>query len=149
MSERDEFQLSRFVEAQEDIYDRALAEIHGGKKNSHWMWFIFPQIAGLGRSGMAAYYAIHSRAEAAAYLHHPILGARLLNCCAALMEVEGKSALQIFGSPDDLKLRSCMTLFSIVADKDSLFERVLKKYYRGKSDFRTLNLLGVHGKQQE
>ncbi|HEY2163621.1 MAG TPA: DUF1810 domain-containing protein, partial [Gemmatimonadaceae bacterium] len=110
MDSRDTFDLGRFVAAQEDVYDSALAEIRAGRKRTHWMWFVFPQIAGLGFSETSARFAIKTAAEARAYLAHPILGPRLLECCEALLELRSRSAAEIFGSPDDLKLRSCATL---------------------------------------
>ena len=132
--------LERFVEAQERIYDRAYAEIVAGSKRSHWMWFVFPQLAGLGSSPAAQRYAIADLAEARAYLHHPTLGARLRECAAALLEHD-RSAEDIFGYPDDLKLRSSMTLFARAADDPEPFDRVLAHFYDG-PDRRTLQLLG-------
>jgi len=119
---RDTFDLSRFVTAQEDVYESAIAEIRGGHKRTHWMWFVFPQLRGLGSSPISRQFAIRSAAEARAYLAHPILGARLLECCDALLRVNGGSANEIFGSPDDLKLRSCATLFASVSEPASVFE---------------------------
>jgi uncharacterized protein (DUF1810 family) len=136
------FDLSRFVEAQRGVYDQALAELQRGRKQSHWMWFIFPQIDGLGSSTTARHYAIKSAAETKAYLGHPLLGDRLVKCCEALLNIRDKSASEIFGFPDDLKLRSCATLFSIVAGEGSVFSRVLDKYFEGKPDQRTIELLG-------
>jgi len=138
----DPFNLARFVEAQKDDYERALAEIESGRKQSHWMWYIFPQLAGLGSSSTAQFYAIKSLDEARAYLAHPVLGTRLLACTEAAVRVEGKTANAIFGMPDCLKLRSCATLFACVAEPDSVFERLLGKYYAGERDPRTLELLG-------
>lgn len=138
----DPHDLARFVTAQEGIYEDALAEIRRGHKESHWMWFVFPQVAGLGVSPTAQYYAIGSLAEARAYLAHPVLGPRLTACADAVLGVEGRTAHEIFGSPDDLKLRSSMTLFAQVAPGDSVFRRVLTRYYAGKPDQRTLELLG-------
>jgi uncharacterized protein (DUF1810 family) len=111
----DPFDLARFTSAQESVYDRALAEVRNGQKRSHWMWFIFPQIDGLGFSSTAKHYAIKSAEEARQYLMHPVLGPRLRECTEAVLAVNGRTASQIFGSPDDLKLRSCMTLFDSVA----------------------------------
>src|SRR5438477_13206340 len=108
----DPFDLQRFLDAQSRIYPRVLAELRAGRKTSHWMWFIFPHIAGLGASTMSRHYAISGREEAAAYAAHPVLGPRLRECTALVNEVQGKTALEILGSPDDLKFRSCMTLFS-------------------------------------
>jgi len=133
--------LQRFLEAQDGIYDDALAELRAGRKRTHWMWFVFPQIAGLGRSATAVHYAIADLAEARAYLAHPLLGARLEECARAVLGVAGRTAHEIFGSPDDLKLRSSMTLFAQVAGPDSVFPRVLERYYGGEADARTLDLL--------
>ena len=138
----DPFNLARFLDAQRDDYARALAEIEGGRKRSHWMWYIFPQFAGLGFSSTAQFYAIRSLDEARAYLAHPVLGPRLRECAEAALRVEGKSATEVFGSPDDLKLRSCATLFAHVSEPGSVFERLLAKYYGGERDTRTLELLG-------
>jgi uncharacterized protein (DUF1810 family) len=133
--------LSRFIEAQQDTYAAALAELKAGRKRTHWMWFIFPQVAGLGSSSMAQRYAIGSRAEAEAFLAHPILGRRLLECAEALLTVEQRSAEQIMGYPDVLKLQSSMTLFAAIAGAASPFERVLAKFYDRKRDPRTLAFL--------
>ncbi len=138
----DPYDLSRFVRAQQDDYERALSEITNGQKRTHWMWYIFPQLDGLAFSPTAKRYAIKSVEEARAYLEHPILGPRLLNCAEAVVGVEGRSAAEIFGSPDDLKLKSCATLFSSVAPPGSVFDRLLEKYYRGQRDGKTLELLG-------
>jgi len=139
----DRFNLARFVEAQEGHYDQALAEIRGGRKRTHWMWFVFPQIDGLGFSSTSRRYAITSLDEATAYLDHPILGPRLVECADALIHLEGRSAAEIFGSPDDLKLRSCATLFACVAPAGSVFDRILAKFFGGGRDRRTLDLLGI------
>jgi uncharacterized protein (DUF1810 family) len=139
----DPYQLNRFATAQQDDFEQALAEIRSGKKRTHWMWYIFPQIDGLGFSSIAKYYAIKSIEEAKAYLNHPILGPRLLQCAEAAVGVEGRSATEIFGSPDDLKLRSCATLFACVSPPSSVFERLLQKYYSGERDKKTLRLLGI------
>lgn len=133
--------LERFVTAQAQIYPRVLAELKAGCKQSHWMWFIFPQIAGLGHSTMAQMYAIASLDEARAYLAHPLLGARLRECCQAVMTVEGKSAHDIFGSPDDVKFRSCLTLFAQAAPNETLFTDLLDKYFDGEADELTLQKL--------
>ena len=135
------FDLDRFISAQENQYHQALTEIKNGQKGSHWMWFVFPQIDGLGFSNMTVKYAIKSRNEAIAYLHHSVLGPRLREITEALLEVKGKSALEIMGSPDYLKLKSCMTLFALVSNENSLFQRVLDKYFGGKLDERTIDLL--------
>ena len=136
----DLYDLTRFLLAQEADYDRALSEIRSGRKQSHWMWYIFPQINGLGFSSTSRHYAIRGLAEAKAYLEHPVLGPRLLECGEAVVSVEGRSATEIFGSPDDLKLRSCATLFARVSQPGSVFERLLGKYYQGKPDERTIQL---------
>jgi uncharacterized protein (DUF1810 family) len=139
----DPFGLRRFVQAQDADYERALSEIRSGRKRTHWMWYIFPQFDGLAFSSTSQYYAIKSLAEARAYLDHPILGPRLLACAEAVVGVEGRSAREIFGSPDDLKLRSCATLFARVLPPGSVFERLLAKYYRGERDSKTVQLLGL------
>jgi uncharacterized protein (DUF1810 family) len=135
------FDLNRFVLAQQDQYERALGEIRSGQKRTHWMWFIFPQIEGLGSSAMALRYAISGLTEAQAYLEHELLGPRLLECAEAVVGVEGRSVAEIFGSPDDLKLRSCATLFAQVSPQGSVFERLLSKYYRGIPDPLTLTAI--------
>jgi len=135
--------LNRFLQAQEDDYQRALSEVKDGRKRSHWMWYIFPQYEGLGFSPTARLYSIKSVAEARAYLNHPVLGQRLTECFEAALSVEGKSAHEIFGSPDDMKLKSCATLFAYVSPPGSLFERLLDKYFQGERDRSTLRLLGV------
>ena len=137
----DPFDLARFLKVQEDDYEDALSEIKGGQKRTHWMWYIFPQIDGLGFSSMSKRYSIKSIEEAQAYLHHPILGSRLLECAQTVVDVEGRSIAAIFGSPDDQKLRSCVTLFASVSPSGSVFERILEKYYHGGRDDRTLQLL--------
>lgn len=139
----DPFHLDRFLKAQEDDYEFALAEIRAGEKRSHWIWYIFPQIDVLAFSSTSKYYAIKSLEEARAYLAHPILGQRLLACMEALLEVRDRSAAEIFGFPDDLKVRSCATLFAQAAVAPSIFDRVLDKYYGGERDPRTLALLGL------
>ena len=137
--------LNRFVQAQQGDYAQALAEIQAGRKRSHWMWYVFPQIDGLGSSSMARHYAIKSADEARAYLAHPVLGPRLLACTEAALGVEGRSAHEIFGSPDDLKLRSSATLFAHVSAPGSAFHRLLEKYYPEGPDSATLRLLSVAG----
>jgi uncharacterized protein (DUF1810 family) len=137
----DRFDLNRFVQAQEEVYQRALAELKLGRKRSHWMWFIFPQINGLGFRSTAKFYAIKNKEEARAYLDHPFLGKRLRECAEALLKIEGKSAAEIFGYPDNLKLRSSMTLFAGASAADSVFSRVLDQYFEGEPDQRTLDLL--------
>jgi uncharacterized protein (DUF1810 family) len=138
----DQHNLRRFVEAQEKDYERALSEIRSGRKRSHWIWYIFPQIDGLGFSSMSQRYAIKTIAEADAFLKHPVLGPRLVECCEAILGVEGRSAFQILDSPDDMKVKSCATLFACVSPPGSVFDRVLKKYFRGHDD-KTLRLLGM------
>ncbi len=137
----DHHDLARFVRAQEGVYDQALAEIRAGRKQSHWMWYIFPQIAGLGVSATARRFAITSLAEADAYLRHPVLGRRLEEISAAAVAVEGRSALEVFGSPDDMKLCSCATLFACVAPTGSAFEQLLDRFFDGHRDAATLRLL--------
>ncbi|MEE7491895.1 DUF1810 domain-containing protein [Methylobacterium oryzae CBMB20] len=139
----DIYDLGRFVTAQEGVYPRALAELQAGDKRSHWMWFIFPQIAGLGASPMARRYAIGSLAEAEAYAAHPVLGARLRACTAAVNAVAGRSAHAIFGAPDDLKFRSSMTLFARAAPGEPLFADALARYFDGAPDPRTLAKLAA------
>jgi uncharacterized protein (DUF1810 family) len=139
----DPYDLSRFIRAQDRDYGRALSELRGGRKRSHWMWYIFPQLAGLGSSETSRRYAIRSIEEARAYLAHPVLGPRLEECAEAVLGVEGRSAHEIFGSPDDMKLRSCATLFATASPPGSPFERLLAKYFGGERDPRTLRLLWV------
>jgi len=139
----DPHDLFRFVQAQDDCYDQALAEIRSGHKRTHWMWFIFPQLDGLGASSMSRLYAIKSLAEAQAYLDHATLGPRLIACCEAALRLQGRSAREIFGSPDDMKLKSCATLFERVAPPGSAFSRLLDKYFDGQRDDATLRLLGA------
>jgi uncharacterized protein (DUF1810 family) len=139
----DPHNLSRFVQAQEDDYEQALAEIRSGRKCSHWMWYIFPQLDGLGVSSTAKYYGIKSNEEARAYLAHPVLGPRLRECAEAAASVEGHSAKEIFGSTDEKKLKSCATLFACVSPAGSVFHRLLDKYFQGERDRKTLDLLGI------
>lgn len=134
--------LERFVQAQARSYDTALAEIRSGRKSSHWMWYIFPQIAGLGMSSTAQYYAIADLSEARAYWEHPLLGARLREISEALLTLDTDDAGEVFGWPDELKLRSSMTLFARASDCP-VFQKVLDKYYGGLEDERTLRLLGL------
>jgi uncharacterized protein (DUF1810 family) len=138
----DPHDLARFIEAQASDYNQALAEIKDGRKRSHWIWYVFPQIDGLGFSSMSRRYAIKSVYEARAYLAHPVLGPRLVEVCDATLAVEGKSANDIFDSPDDMKLKSCATLFARVSPPDSVFERLLEKYFQGERDGKTLDLIG-------
>ena len=137
----DHHNLQRFIDEQESDYQSALAEITAGRKRSHWMWYIFPQYDGLGFSATSKHYAIKSLAEAAAYLEHPILGPRLRECVDALLAVTGRSAHEIFGSPDDVKLKSSMTLFAHVSPEGSAFEQVLDGYFEGQRDGKTLELI--------
>ena len=139
----DPHSLNRFVQAQEDDYEQALSEIRSGRKRSHWIWYIFPQFDGLGFSSTSKRYAIKTVEEAKAYLGHPILGPRLIECTLAVLQVEGRSAFEIFGSPDDMKLKSCATLFACVSPDGSVFDRLLGKYYEGERDKKTLHLLGI------
>ncbi|MGO4669992.1 DUF1810 domain-containing protein [Bosea sp. 2RAB26] len=135
--------LQRFVTAQEPIFETALAELRAGRKRTHWMWFVFPQLRGLGLSPTAERYGLASLAEARAYLAHPILGPRLVACTAAILELEGHSAHTIFGSPDDKKLRSSLTLFALAAASgDTIFRQGLQRYFGGEPDPRTLDLIG-------
>ena len=135
------FDLERFVDAQAPHIEQAKAELAAGRKRTHWMWFVFPQLRGLGRSEMARRYGLASRAEAAAYLAHPVLGPRLRACVELVLAVDGRSAHEIFGSPDDLKLRSCLTLFRELDDAGGVFARALAKYFDGAPDPATLQLL--------
>ena len=138
---KDSDSLIRFLDAQSNSYEQALSEIKSGRKRSHWMWFIFPQLQGLGYSETARFYAIKDLQEARLYLQHPVLGPRLIEISKALLALEGKTANQILGNPDDLKLRSSMTLFASVPGADPVFQAVLDKYYRGGADEKTLQLL--------
>jgi uncharacterized protein (DUF1810 family) len=137
----DDADLQRFVDAQESDYQTALAEIRAGQKRSHWMWYIFPQYQGLGFSFTSRHFAIKSLAEARAYLEHPLLGPRLEACADALLSIDGRSAKQIFGWPDELKLKSSMTLFAQLAGAESVFAQVLDKYFAGARDDRTIELI--------
>jgi len=139
---KDPYDLDRFVRAQAPDYDRVLSELRHGEKGSHWMWYIFPQIEGLGHSPMSRRYSIKNAAEARAYLDHPILGTRLRECATVVHNIVGRSAFEIFGSPDDSKLRSCATLFARVSD-DGVFQQLLKRYFDGQPDNETLRLLGA------
>jgi len=140
-NQEDPFHLARFASAQEGVYATALSELRSGRKRTHWMWFIFPQVSGLGYSATSQRYAIHGLDEARAYLNHPVLGARLRECAEAILAVEGRSASEIFGYPDDLKLQSSMTLFSQASEPDSVFTQVAEKYFAGKADPETLRRL--------
>jgi uncharacterized protein (DUF1810 family) len=136
----DPYNLERFVQAQDSIYRRVVSELQAGRKMSHWMWFIFPQVRGLGRSPVSIEYAISGRDEAIAYLQHATLGPRLKECTNLVVHIEGRSATEIFGSPDDMKFRSCMTLFNEVSD-DDIFAKALQKYFAGVPDRLTLERL--------
>jgi uncharacterized protein (DUF1810 family) len=139
----DPFDLERFTQAQEPVIADVRNELRAGRKQSHWMWFVFPQLRGLGQSSMAQHYGIASLEEARAYLAHPVLGPRLRACCELMLAVPAtKSAHEILGSPDDLKFRSCVTLFSLAAPEDTLFQRCLDRFHGGRPDPRTLELCG-------
>jgi uncharacterized protein (DUF1810 family) len=142
-SANDPYDLNRFLRAQEDDYQQALSEIQSGRKRTHWIWYIFPQIDGLASSWMSKQFSVKSLEEARAYLDHPVLGPRLIECAEAVVRVDGRSALDIFGSPDDLKVRSCATLFACVSSPGSVFDRLLGKYYGGQRDDKTLRLLDM------
>jgi uncharacterized protein (DUF1810 family) len=144
-SAADPYDLARFVQAQQRDYDRAISEIRSGRKRSHWMWYIFPQFDGLGVSSTSIRYAIKSVAEAEAYLRHPVLGPRLLESAKAALEIEGRSAFEVFGTPDDMKLQSCATLFATVSPAGSVFQQLLDRYFGGEPDHRTLSLLDTRG----
>jgi len=133
--------LNRFIDAQQETFDQALSEIRAGRKRSHWIWYIFPQLRGLGHSYNAGFYGIRDLSEASAYLSHPTLGPRLIEITQALLALPGNNATAIMGTPDDLKLRSCMTLFSMVPDAPPVFQQVLDKYYHGQKDERTIALI--------
>jgi uncharacterized protein (DUF1810 family) len=135
--------LERFVEAQDPVYESVCAELTAGHKTTHWMWFVFPQLKGLGRSATAKHFGLEGRDEAAACWRHPVLGYRLKHCTELVLAVQGKTAHEIFGSPDDLKLQSCMTLFEAVAPDETIFGRVLNKLFEGQRDETTLGLLGT------
>ncbi|MFQ6601878.1 DUF1810 domain-containing protein [Flavobacterium sp. C3NV] len=136
-----EFDLDRFLEAQQETYDTALREIREGKKQTHWMWFIFPQLKGLGFTDYNIFYGIENIQEAAQYFNHPVLGKRLTTITKAILKVENKTALEILGRPDERKLQSCMTLFSLLADAPECFRLVLEKYYNGEQDEKTLQII--------
>jgi uncharacterized protein (DUF1810 family) len=142
ISADDPYDLTRFVRAQARDYEQAIAEIRSGRKRSHWMWYIFPQYDGLGLSATSKQYAIKSVAEAEAFLRHPVLGSRLLESAQAALGLEGRSAFEVFGSPDDMKLRSCATLFAKISPAGSVFEQLLDQYFDGTPDDKTLRLLG-------
>lgn len=140
----DPYQLQRFVVAQEGIYEQALVELRRAKKRTHWIWYVFPQLDGLGSNPTARFYVIKSADEAKAYLLHPVLGPRLIECAEALLAITGKTATEILGFPDDLKLRSSATLFSAVSKPDSVFTRIIDQYFHGNPDPKTLDLLVLY-----
>ena len=142
MQNQDPYNLNRFVEAQASNYDDALAELHAGSKQTHWSWYVFPQVRGLGSSPASVRYAITSLAEASAFLEHPVLGSRLRESVKAMMAHRGLSAAQILGDIDAQKFRSCMTLFALVVPSDGIFRDALKKYFDGVPDAATLSILG-------
>ena len=137
----DPYNLRRFLEAQEPVYGQVCAELRAARKRTHWMWFVFPQMRGLGRSSTAERFGISSLEEAHAYAAHPVLGARLRECCRLLLQLESNDVRAIFGSPDDVKLRSCMTLFARAAPNDAIFRQVLEKFFKGEEDAATLRLI--------
>lgn len=137
------YEISRFMKAHQTDYQRALSEIKNGKKVSHWMWYIFPQLKGLGRSSMSEYYGIKDLDEAKVYLADPILGKHLIEICNALLSLDTNDATEVMGRPDDRKLKSSMTLFDAATESLDIFQMVLDKYYNGKKDYRTLKMLGI------
>ena len=139
------FDLDRFLEAQQETYDTALHEIREGKKQTHWMWFIFPQLKGLGFTDYNIFYGIENIKEAAQYFNHPVLGKRLTTITKAILKVENKTALEILGRPDERKLKSCMTLFGLLPETPECFRQLLEKYYNGEQDERTLQLIKESG----
>jgi uncharacterized protein (DUF1810 family) len=136
--------LQRFIQAQQLAYATALKEIKNGRKTGHWMWYVFPQLAGLGHSEMSQYYSLSGITEAEAYFRHPVLGARLIEITTALLETRTSDVTQLMGSPDDLKLCSSMTVFSLVRNSDLIFQKVLDKFFGGKKDFITLSIIESH-----
>ncbi len=145
----DPFDLNRFVTAQHTTYPQACTELAAGAKTSHWMWFVFPQLEALGRSAMAKHFGIGSLDEAAAYLAHPMLGPRLVHCTALVNAVQGRTLQQLFGSPDDLKFRSCMTLFGAVPGADAVFHAALQRWFGGRGDAMTTEWLAQHARRVE
>jgi uncharacterized protein (DUF1810 family) len=137
----DPYNLRRFLEAQEPVYGHICAELRAGRKRTHWMWFVFPQMRGLGHSSMAERFGISSLQEGQAYAAHPVLGERLRECCRLLLQIDSGDARAIFGFPDDVKLRSCMTLFGSAAPNDGIFRQVLEKFFEGEEDAATLRLI--------
>lgn len=138
---KDPFNLERFVKAQADVFPQVLTELGAGEKRSHWIWFIFPQMKGLGRSSLAEFYGVGSLEEAEAYLRHPVLGSRLVQCSQLVNQIEGRTIREIFGYPDDLKFRSSMTLFARAAEDATVFNAALKKYFNGEADPLTAAML--------
>ncbi|WP_367209290.1 DUF1810 domain-containing protein [Sphingobacterium sp. R2] len=134
-------ELKRFLDAQNQVYLTALSEIKNGRKTSHWMWYVFPQLRGLGSSAISDEYGISGVSEAISYLAHPVLGKHLIEISEALLQLDGFTAEEIFGYPDSLKLRSCMTLFAMVSDTENIFDNVLKKYFDGVADERTVSAI--------
>ena len=135
-------ELDRFLTAQSEDYDQALSEIRGGRKKTHWIWYIFPQVQGLGFSANSIYYSVRDLQEAAAYLKHPVLGPRLIEISRALLSLRSNNPTQVMGSPDDIKLRSSMTLFSMVSGTDPVFSEVLEKFFNGQKDEKTVAIVG-------
>lgn len=136
-----DYNLERFIDAHNKFYDVAYSELKNGKKQSHWMWYIFPQIKGLGKYSTSEYYGIQSLDEAKAYINHPILSNNMIKICQVLLSLESNNPTEIFGRPDDMKLKSSMTLFSLAADDNRIFVRVLDKFYNGKLDNRTIRIV--------
>ena len=143
-------ELEKFIDAQDngysfgETYATALAEMKHGHKDTHWMWYVFPQIQGLGLSGTTAYFSIKDLDEAKDYYNHPVLGQRLIEITSVLLDIESSDPVQVFGIPDAFKLRSCMTLFKYAAPENDLFQRVLDKFCQGEVDYKTLDILGIH-----
>lgn len=133
--------FQHFIDAQESVYSAVIEELQDGEKRSHWMWFIFPQLAGLGRSGMAQRFALHSLEEARRYAEHPLLGKRLHECTRLVCAIQNRNVSEVFGYPDDLKFHSCMTLFALAIPREPLFESALAKYFNGQRDAKTVEML--------
>lgn len=138
---RDPFDLERFVTAQAPVWDEVCEQLQAGRKESHWMWFVFPQLAGLGHSAMAMHYGVSGLEEARAYLAHPVLGARLRHACGLLVQLQGRTAVEVFGPVDAMKLRSCLTLFKAAAPQEPLWGECLRKYFGGQEDSLTLRCI--------
>ena len=137
----DLFDLNRFVDAQNHIYDSVVSELKNGEKRGHWMWYIFPQVKGLGSTSTSVRFAISSKNEAISYLNHPILGERLKQCTELVLNINGRTSEQIFHYPDTLKFRSCMTLFDVASESDGIFKDAIQKYFGGSADQRTIDIL--------